>query len=140
LGILDTDRVSDAQPAVAIARLVWAGPATVLASLGAVHIVRWLATRMPDVRRDAAPFGLVPVTIDTAVLCTLAVIVFALVAAFHDDAVRRFRWIALGALLTSFLPLIGVGNLATVLGIAAMHVAAYVPCVTLLPWLVEGTQ
>jgi hypothetical protein len=33
-----------------------------------------------------------------------------------------------------------VGNLATVLGIAAMHVAAYVPCVTLLPWLVEGTQ
>jgi hypothetical protein len=65
------------------------------------------------------------------------VVVFGLLSAFHDDAIRRFRWIAFGALLVSFLPLIAApefGNVATAFGVAAMHVAAYLPCVTLLPW------
>jgi len=69
-------------------------------------------------------------------LCTIAVVVFGFVSAFHDDAIRRFRWIASGALLASFLPLVHapqIGDVPTLVGVAAMHVAAYVPCVTLLP-------
>ena len=87
-------------------------------------------------------FRVTPVTVDTAVLCTIAVTVFGLVSAFHDDAIRRFRWIAFGALLASFLPLINAetGSAATALGVAAMHVAAYVPCVTLLPWTMTAKR
>jgi len=39
----------------------------------------------------------------TAVLCTIAVFVFGMLSAFHDDSIRRFRCIASGALLGSFL-------------------------------------
>jgi hypothetical protein len=66
----------------------------------------------------------------------MAVVVFTLVSAFHDDAVRRFRWIAFGALVVSFLPLVHAGPIAdtpTAFGIGTLHVAAYIPCVTLLP-------
>jgi len=136
MGLLDADRVAST-PAVEAGRIVWAGPLTVITSIGAVHLVRQVVVRLPHVRAGAVAFGTIAVTVDTAVLCTIAVGVFALISAFHDDAIRRFRWIALGALLVSFLPLLAgpdIGNVPTALGVAAMHVAAYVPCVTMLPW------
>ncbi|HEY2433527.1 MAG TPA: SdpI family protein [Vicinamibacterales bacterium] len=77
------------------------------------------------------------ITADTAVLCTVAVIVFGLLSAFHDEPIRRFRWIAFGALLASFLPLVAapeIGGIPTAFSVASRHVAAYLPCVTLLPW------
>jgi hypothetical protein len=135
MGLLDADAAADA-PTVAIGRIVWAGPLTVLTSLAAVHLVRQVVIRLPHVRPRSVAFGLVAVTADTAILCSIAVLVFALVSAFHDHAVRRFRWIAFAALLVSFLPLVHapeIGNLSTVFGIGAMHVAAYIPCVTVLP-------
>ena len=136
MGLLDADPVS-AAPAVAAGRLAWAGPLTVLTSIGAAHGVRQIVIRLPHIYLRSVALGIVAVTADTAILCTIAVIVFGLVSAFHDDPVRRFRRIAFGALLASFLPLLyapELGNVPTALGVAAMHVAAYVPCVTLLPW------
>jgi uncharacterized membrane protein len=136
MGLLDADPVSD-PGGVAVGRIVWAGPLTVITSIAAVHLVRQVVIRLPHIRRGSAAFGVIAVTADTVVLCTIAVVVFGLLSAFHDDSIRRFRWIACGALLVSFLPLIHapeIGNIPTAFGVAAMHVAAYVPCVTVLPW------
>jgi hypothetical protein len=135
MGLLDADKVVSTL-GVEMGRIVWAGPLTVATSIAAVHAVRQIVVRLPHVRTGSVAFGVIAVTADTAVLCTIAVAVFALLSAFHDDAVRRFRRIAFGALLVSFLPLLAgpdIGNVPTALGVAAMHVAAYVPCVTLLP-------
>ncbi|HEY2431371.1 MAG TPA: hypothetical protein VGI12_01770 [Vicinamibacterales bacterium] len=137
LGLLDPDPVA-AAPSVALGRIVWAGPLTVLTSLAAVHAVRQVVIRLPFVRAGSVAFRPLAVTADTVILCSLAVVVFTLVAAFHDGAGRRFRWIAFGALVASFLPLVHapeIGDLPTVCGVASMHVAAYIPCVTLLPWI-----
>ena len=136
MALLDADAVTES-PAVAIGRLAWAGPLTVITSIAAVHLVRQIVIRLPHIRAGSAVFGILPVTVDTAVLCTIAVFTFGLLSAFHDDAIRRFRWIAFGALLVSFLPLVHfpeLGNVPTAVAVGSMHVAAYVPCVTLLPW------
>jgi hypothetical protein len=142
MGLLDTDPVADAS-AVALGRIAWAGPLTVLTSLAAVHLVRQVVLRLPHIQAASPALRVVAVTADTIILCTLAVVVFALVSAFHDDPIRRFRWIAFGALLVSFLPLVHAGPIAdapTALGIGAMHVAAYLPCVTLLPRATRTTS
>ncbi len=136
MGLLDTDPV-DTAPEIALGRIAWAGPLTVLASLAAVHAVRQVVLRLPHIQTGSPALRIVPVTADTIILCSIAVVVFTLLAAFHDGVVRRFRWIALGALLVSFLPLVhasGIADGPTAFGIGAMHVAAYLPCVTLLPW------
>jgi hypothetical protein len=141
VGLLDAGPSTTGR-AVAAGRLAWAGPLTVLTAIAAAHAVRRLVIGLLHIRPDAMAFGVVPVTVDAAVLCTLAVIVFGFLSAFHDDPIRWFRWIALGALLVSFLPIIltpEIGNVPIRLGVAAMHVAAYVPCVTLLPWAVQPT-
>jgi hypothetical protein len=138
VALLDTDPV-DAAPEVALGRIAWAGPLTVITSLAAVHLVRQIVLRLPHIQVGSPALRVVPVTADTAILCSIAVVVFTLLSAFHDDAIRRFRWIALGALLVSFLPLVhasGIADLPTAFGIGAMHVAASIPCVTLLPWAV----
>jgi hypothetical protein len=136
--LLDSDAV-DSAPQVELGRIAWAGPLTVLTSLAAVHLVRQIVLRLPHIQLGSPALRMVPVTADTVILCSIAVVVFTLVSAFNDDGVRRFRWIAVGALLASFLPLVqahGIADVPTAFGIGALHVAAYVPCVTLLPWAV----
>jgi hypothetical protein len=140
MALLDADADAvDAAPAVALGRIAWAGPLTVVTSLAAAHLVRQVVLRLPHMQVGSPALRVVPVTADTVILCSIAVVVFTLLSAFHDDAIRRFRWIAFGALLVSFLPLVhasGIADTPTAFGIGAMHVAAYVPCVTLLPWAV----
>ncbi len=143
--ILDSDVDAAAQgPIVAIERLLWAGPVTVVTSIAAVLAARLLVIRIPGVRSDSVSLGWIAPTADTAILVTLAVIVFAGITASADQPVRTFRRVAFGALLVSFLPLLIVGrrapfgNDATAVALAILHVAAYVPCVTLLPKLVTS--
>jgi len=136
MALLDADAVG-AAPEVALSRIAWAGPLTVVTSLAAVHGVRQIVLRLPHIQAGSPALRVVPVTADTVILCSIAVIVFALTAAFHDNPIPRFRWVAFGALLASFLPLVNAGPIAdlpTAIAIGSMHVAAYVPCVTLLPW------
>jgi hypothetical protein len=133
--LLDADP-TDPTPVIAVGRIAWAGPLTVLTSLAAVHVVRQIVLRLPHIQAASPALRVVPVTADTVILCSIAVVVFTLIAAFHDDPIRRFRWIAFGALLVSFLPLVNAGPIAdtpTAFGIGAMHVAAYLPCVLVLP-------
>ena len=134
--LLDTDPVETA-PEVALGRIAWAGPLTVLTSLAAVHLVRQVVLRLPAIQVGSPALRPVPVTVDTVILCSIAVLLFTLLGAFHDHPVPRFRWMAFGALLVSFLPLVNAGPIAdgpTACGIGALHVAAYLPCVTVLPW------
>jgi len=134
--LLDADSEADG-PVVEFSRIAWTGPLTVLTSLAAVHLVRQVVLRLPHIQVASPALRVVPVTADTVILCSIAVVVFTLVSAFHDNPIPRFRWIAFGALLMSFLPLVNAGPIAdapTAFGIGAMHVAAYVPCVTVLPW------
>lgn len=138
MALLD-DPVVEAPATLHLARIAWAGPLSVLTSLCAVHTVRFAVLHLPGVRHTSFALGWGAVTADTVILCSLAVIVFALTCAFYDGPVRRFRWIAFAALLVSFLPILAtpdIGTIQTMIGVAAMHVAASVPCVTLLPWLV----
>jgi hypothetical protein len=139
--ILDTDTTTSPALLVATERLLWVGPLTVLTSIVAVLTVRLLVIRIPGVRSDSVALGWIAPTADTTILCSLAVIVFAVISAFDDNPLRKFQQIALGALLVSFLPLLIVGsggllgNGPTAIALGAMHIAAYVPCVTLLPRL-----
>lgn len=138
--IFDDDAVAVAP--LPLGRVVWAGPLTVAAALFGVHAVRYVALLTPGVRHDSFALGWTAVTADTTILCTAAVIVFTLTCAFHDRPVSRFRRIASAALLVSFLPILTtpqIGNLETIVAVAAMHVTAYAVCVTLLPGLVVGS-
>lgn len=74
----------------------------------------------------------------TAVLVTVGVLVFAVVARLAADPVRMYRRIALGALVASMIPdlfLPGAGPGATwpaALVLMVMHVAAWWPTVAIL--------
>src|SRR4051794_7577068 len=91
---------------VATERLLWVGPLTVLTSIAAVSAVRLLVIRIPGVNADSVALRWIAPTADTAILCTMAVLVFAGIHAFHDAPVRQFQRVAFGALLASFLPLL----------------------------------
>ena len=142
--ILDgNDTGVSAPPVVATERLFWVGPITVLTSLAAVHVVRLIALTRADVA-PASPMrvslGWIAPTADTVILCSLAVLVFAMVGGFSDDPFRAFQRVALGALLVSFLPIVMMmhGNAGVMLTLGAMHLAAYIPCVTLMPALTRA--
>jgi hypothetical protein len=127
---------------IATERLLWVGPLTVLTSIAAVSAVRLLVIRIPGAQAGSVTLGWIAPIADTAILCTLAVLVFAGISAFHDDPVRQYQHVAFGALMASFLPLVIIasgglsGNVPTAIALGAMHIAAYVPCVTLMPKLV----
>jgi hypothetical protein len=139
--LLDTD-ASAAHEAgiVATERLLWVWPLTVLTSIAAVLLVRLFVIRIPGVRGDSTPFGLIAPTVDTTILVSLAVLVFAAISAASDYPVRTFRRVAFGALLVSFGPLLValppmLGGPPAAFALMMMHIAAYIPCVTLLPML-----
>jgi hypothetical protein len=139
--LLQADEAAVA-PVVATERLLWVGPLTVCTSIAAVLAVRLVAIRIPGVRTGSVTVGWTAPAVDTAILCTVAVVVFAGICAFHDQPLRQFQRVAFGALLASFLPLLIIakgglgGNGPTAVALAAMHLAAYVPCVTVMPRLV----
>jgi hypothetical protein len=142
--LLQTETPASTEPPVAIERIVWAGPATVMTSIAAVLAARVVLVQLPGVHGDSVVLGWIAPAADTAILCTFAVIVFIAVNLSSDSPVRTFRRIAFGALLISFVPLAVVatgnlnGNRPTALALAVLHITAYVPCVTLLPALMRG--
>jgi len=89
---------------IQLKKLWWAGPLTVIAAIVGVLIVRTVA--MAALRAPYAPglaiIGLPIVLI--LILCTGAVIVFALVGRFAKNPVRTFVLISAIFLAISFLP------------------------------------
>jgi hypothetical protein len=143
----------DIEVDVTLRRLAWIGPLTVLASIGAVLLVRALAIAVMHPDPTFLPLTVTPAILDTTVLVSLAVFVFRVIVSGRDlpgpllalagarlltaDRLTAFRLVAFRALLVSFVPdaLIAVsrsGYWRYGLALAAMHVAAWVACVSTL--------
>ena len=123
-----------------LSRLLWVVPVTVLLSLGAVLFVRLITVLLLHPDPKFLPLTMLPVTLDTTVLVTWAVLVFGAVVRFASDPIRRYRRIANRVLLASFLPDIALATSHTwgaiwpyVAALMVMHVAAWAVCVTVLP-------
>lgn len=89
---------------VQLKKLWWVGPFTILAAVIGVLIVRIIAMAIipppyaPGLAMIALPIGL------TVILCTGAVVVFALVGRFAKNPVRTYLIISAVFLVISFLP------------------------------------
>jgi hypothetical protein len=90
--------------AIQLKKLWWAGPLTVLAAIIGVLIVRTIARAVLT-----PPFApglemlMLPIIL-TLILCTGAVLVFALVGRFAKNPIRTFIIISAVFLVISFLP------------------------------------
>ena len=95
---------------IQLRKLWWAGPLTVLAAIVGVLLVRTLARLV--LQPPYAPglqMLMLPVFL-TLVLCTGAVLVFALVGRFAKKPVLTYLIIAVVFLVISFLPDLGVAS------------------------------
>lgn len=98
---------------IQLRRLLWVGPLTVLAAVIGVLIVRAIA--MVVLHPPYAPgLGMIMVPIVlTVILCTAAVIVFALVGRFAKNPIRTYLIISSVFLAISFLPDLAVPSMGT---------------------------
>jgi uncharacterized protein DUF6069 len=86
-------------------RLLWVGPLTVLAAIGAVLVVRMAAVAALRLQPQTfQPLGWFFPIFDTLILVTAAVIVFVFVARSANTPIRTYRRIALAALVLSMIP------------------------------------
>jgi len=89
---------------VQLKKLWWAGPLTVLAAIIGVLIVRTFALAiLPEPYAPGLAMIMLPIVL-TLILCTGAVIVFALVGRFAKNPVRTYIIISSIFLIVSFLP------------------------------------
>lgn len=90
-------------------KLWWAGPLTVLAAILGVLVVRMIAvTLIPPPYLPG--LGWVMPIILTTILCTGAVLVFAVVARFAKNPIRTYLIISAVFLVISFVPDLLVAN------------------------------
>ena len=95
---------------IQLKKLWWAGPLTVLAAIIGVLIVRVIA--MAILQPPYAPglaMIMLPIVL-TLILCTGAVLVFALVGHFAKNPVRTYIIISFVFLVVSFLPDVAVAS------------------------------
>jgi hypothetical protein len=95
---------------IQLKKLWWVGPLTVLSAVVGVLIVRGIA--MAILPPPYAP-GLAMIFISillTVVLCTAAVVVYALVARFAKNPIRTYIIISVVFLFISFIPDIAVAS------------------------------
>lgn len=89
---------------IQLKKLWWAGPLTVLAAIIGVLIVRAITMAiLPPPYAPGLDMILLPIIL-TLILCTGAVLVFALVGRFAKNPVRTYVIIASIFLVISFLP------------------------------------
>ena len=89
---------------VQLKKLWWAGPLTVVAAIVGVLIVRAIAMAiLPAPYAPGLAMLMLPVIL-TLILCTGAVLVFALVGRFAKNPVRTYLIISAIFLVISFLP------------------------------------
>lgn len=128
-------------------RLYWVGPAAVATSVLAVSTVQAVAVQLlsPLPRFSEAILTSNEPPIVTAILVSAAVVVFAVCVHLAADPLRRYRQIALGALLISFVPnvlaallLKPAADWPSMIALMVMHVTAWAVTVTMLTWLGGG--
>jgi hypothetical protein len=124
---------------VQLKKLWWAGPLTVLASILGVLLVRALARLvLPPPYAPGLEMLMLPIVL-TLVLCTAAVLVFALVGRFARKPVLTYLIISVVFLIISFLPDIAAASMPFpgagwpyAITLMVMHVAAGVITVLML--------
>ena len=89
---------------IAVNRLLWVGPLTILAAIVANVIIQQIAVVVLNPDPAFLPLTLLPPIIFTVVGVLGAVIVYALIGRFSRQPVRLFRRVALVALVVSFIP------------------------------------
>lgn len=126
------------EPRRAVWRLLWVGPATVMAAVGAVVIVQLAALRMFDAPRRS-PLTTHEPAIFTAVLVSGAVVVFLGVLLEAANPARTFGRIALVTLALSLVPDIAIGfssvtwaSWPLAVTLMVMHVVAWAVTVAML--------
>ena len=113
--------------AIQLKKLWWVGPLTVLAAIIGVLIVRTIARAiLPAPYAPGLAMIAIPIIL-TLVLCTGAVIVFALVGRFAKKPVRTYFIISVVFLVISFLPDLMVPSMG-----AAMPGATWGYAITLM--------
>jgi len=117
-----------------VGRIIWLGPLTILSAIAAVLATRWAGLKAVTLPRRFEPLGVGPTVVDTFILVTIAVFVFATVAGSgRAHPRRRYRIIAFACLLVSFVPdllITATWPLKSLL--IAEHVAAWLVTVELL--------
>ena len=112
---------------IQLRRLLWAGPLTVLAAVIGVLIVRAIAMIvLPPPYAPGLGMIMVPIVL-TVILCTAAVIVFALVGRFAKNPIRTYIILSSIFLVISFLPDLAVPSMG-----AAMPGANWGYAITLM--------
>jgi Family of unknown function (DUF6069) len=112
---------------IQLRRLLWVGPLTVAASVIGVLIVRTIArVILPAPYAPGLAIIMVPIIL-TVVLCSAAVVVFALVGRFAKKPIRTYIIIASIFLVISFLPDLAVPSMG-----AAMPGANWGYAITLM--------
>ena len=103
--------MSKSANSVELRKLWWVGPLTVLAAIVGVLIVRVIARLIlqPPYAPGLAML-MIPIVL-TLVLCTAAVLVFALVGRFAKNPVRTYIIISFVFLVISFLPDIAAASM-----------------------------
>ncbi len=95
---------------IQLKKLWWVGPLTVLAAIIGVLIVRAIArVILPAPYAPGLGMIMLPIAL-TVILCTGAVIVFALVGRFAKNPIRTYIIISAVFLVISFLPDIAVAS------------------------------
>ena len=116
--------------------MVWLGPLTILSAVAAVLATRHLALLIIKRPPRFDMLGAGPSILDTAVLVTIAIFVFASVTSSSAEKPRRrYRVVAFVALLVSFVPdllLLRAVPWPPVAILMAEHVAAWFVTVELL--------
>ena len=89
---------------IQLKKLWWVGPLTVLAAIIGVLIVRAIAMAiLPPPYAPGLKMIMIPIVL-TLILCTAAVVVYALVGRFTKNPIRTYIIISSVFLVISFLP------------------------------------
>ena len=89
---------------IAVNRLLWIVPLTILAAVVANVIIQQIAVAVLNPDSAFLPLTLMPPIIFTVVGVLGAVVVYAVIGRFSRQPVRLFRRVALVALVVSFIP------------------------------------
>ena len=118
-------------------RVAWLALLTIACSVIAVLAVREVAIRVVHPAPGFLPLTPVPPIIDTFLGCVGAILVFAMMVD-SPDSVRRYRLVAAGVLVLSFIPDVLLatshdmgGGWPEALFLMIMHVVVWAICVTL---------
>jgi len=125
---------------VALSRLWWVTPLTIVAASAANLVVYFIATALFEGPRRFTLLGPVNIIASTAVYLIGAAIVYALIGRFARRPIRLFRVVSVVALLLSFLapvsaaltmPAPDAPDATTVVVLMVMHIVAAVVTVGL---------